>query len=146
MRRFRFRLDSLLRVRSQVERTARKALAIAMAEVHTFDQQLEAASRGLADCEAQAARADSVGHLARGLEDGLRRHRWRLTRQREQAEQRLEAVRVDYTEKARELKTMQRLRDQEHERWRTETLRQEQAELDELAVLTRSGAPGDESW
>ena len=103
MRRFRFRLDSLLRVRSQVERTARKALAVAMAEVHTFDQQLEAASRGLADCEAQAARADSVGHLARGLEDGLRRHRWRLTRQREQAEQRLEAVRVDYTEKAREL-------------------------------------------
>jgi flagellar export protein FliJ len=146
MRRFRFRLESLLRVRSQVERTARKALAAAMAEVHTFDQQIEAASRGLADCEEQAARADSVGHLARGLEDGLRRHRWRLVRAREQAEQRLEVVRVEYTEKARELKTLQRLRDQEYELWKTETLRAEQAELDELAVLTRGGGPGEETW
>lgn len=146
MRRFRFRLASLLRLRSQIERSARKELAAAMADVNTIDQQIGAAAQGLADCADQAARTDSVGHLARALEAGLRRHQWRLVRQRKQAEQKLEAVRVEYTQKARELKTLQRLRDQEHTEWKQEAQRAEQAEIDEIAVLTRGPAQGDESW
>lgn len=137
MKRFRFRLQSLLRLRSQVERGARRELAAAMAAVHGFDQQIEAAQLGLSDCADQAARPDAVGKLARSLESGLRRHRLRLQQQRKQAEQRLERVRVDYTEKARELKTLQNLHDKEKEGWRQDVLRQEQAELDELAMLTR---------
>ena len=146
MRRFRFRLASLLRLRSQIERTARKELAAAMADVNTIDQQIEAAAQGLVDCADQAARTDSVGQLARAMEAGLRRHQWRLVRHRKQAEQRLEAVRVEYTQKARELKTLQRLRDQEHTEWKQESQRAEQAELDEVATLTRGPEQGDESW
>jgi len=146
MRRFRFRLASLLRLRSQIERSARKELALAMAEVNNFDQQLAAAGRGLADCADQASRTDSVGHLARALEVGLRRHQWRLIRQRKSAEQKLGAVRVEYTQKARELKTLQRLRDQEHSEWQSEVHRSEQAELDEMALLTRGSDQGEETW
>ena len=146
MRRFRFRLASVLRLRSQVERAARKELAAATAEVNTVQQQLDAAEQALADCADQAARSDSVGQLARALEGGMRRHKWRLERQRKQAEQRLEGVRGDYTRKARELKTLQRLRDQEHEHWRLSAQRAEQAELDELAVLARGAEQGDETW
>jgi len=146
MRRFRFRLASLLRVRSQVERSARKELALAMAEVNGFDQKLAAAAQGLADCADQAARTDSVGQLARSMESGLRRHQWRLKQQRKKADQTLEAVRVDYTQKARELKTLQRLRDTEHEQWRAETQRAEQAELDEMALLSRGSKEGEETW
>ena len=146
MRRFRFRLASVLRLRAQVERTARKELAAVMAEVNTLQQQLDAAQQALADCADQASRTDAVGQLARALEGGMRRHAWRLERQREQAEQRLEAARVDYAGKARELKTLQRLRDNEHELWRQEALRAEQAELDELAVLTRGAEQGDGTW
>jgi len=146
MRRFRFRLASLLRLRSQIERSARKELALAMAEVNNFDQQLAAAAQGLVDCADQAARTDSVGHLARALEAGLRRHQWRLIRQRKSAEQKLDAVRVDYTQKARELKTLQRLRDSEHEQWRTDMQRAEQAELDELALLSRGSKEGENKW
>jgi flagellar export protein FliJ len=146
MRRFRFRLASLLRLRSQMERSARKELALAMAEVNNFDQQLAAAARGLTDCADQAARTDSVGHLARALEAGLRRHQWRLIRQRKSAEQKLNAVRVDYTQKARELKTLQRLKDQEHSDWKAEVQRAEQAELDEMALLTRGAEQGEDKW
>ena len=66
--------------------------------------------------------------------------------QRKKAEQTLEAVRVDYTQKARELKTLQRLRDTEHETWRTEMQRTEQAELDEMALLSRGSKEGEETW
>jgi flagellar biosynthesis chaperone FliJ len=55
-------------------------------------------------------------------------------------------VRVDYAGKARELKTLQRLRDNEHELWRQDAVRAEQAELDELAVLTRGAEQGDGTW
>jgi len=75
-----------------------------------------------------------------------RRHRWRLVERRKHAERQLEVVRTDYTQKARELKTLQRLRDQEHTEWKQETLRAEQAELDELTVLTRGATEGDEPW
>ncbi|MFK7739084.1 MAG: flagellar export protein FliJ [Planctomycetota bacterium] len=137
MKRFRFRLASLLRLRSQVERSARRELAIAMAEVHGFEQKLEAVARGLAESAEQAARTDAVGQLARSLEVGLRRHQWRLKEQRRGAEQKLDRARGAYATKARELSTLRNLRDKEHEAWRQETLREEQAELDELAMLSR---------
>lgn len=146
MRRFRFRLASVLRLRSQVERVARKELAAAMADVNTLRQQLDAAQQALSDCADQAARGDAVGRLARALEGGMRRHMWRLDRQHKQAEQRLEGVRGEYSRKARELKTLQRLRDQEHDVWRQDALRAEQAELDELAVLTQSEEQGEGTW
>ena len=146
MRRFRFRLASLLRLRSQIERSARKELALAMAEVNSFDQKLAAAAQGLADCADQAARTDSVGRLARAMESGLRRHQWRLNRQRKSAEQKLDAVRVDYMQKARELKTLNRLRDTEYEEWRTAVQRTEQAELDEMALLSRASNEGEDTW
>lgn len=146
MRRFRFRLASVLRLRSQVERTARKELAAAMAEVNTVQQQLDAAEQALAECADQAARGDAVGQLARALEGGMRRHTWRLDGQRKRAEQQLDGVRRGYTDKARELKTLQRLRDQEHGLWQQDAQRAEQAELDELAMLARGAEQGDDTW
>jgi flagellar export protein FliJ len=138
MRRFRFRLAPVLRLRAQLERTARRELATAMGTVASVDQKLAAAAAGLRDCADQASRADGVGQLAKGLEQGLRRHHWRLQKQRVEAQQRLDAVRADYTQKARDLKALQKLRDQQREAWRLETQRAEQAELDELAAMARS--------
>lgn len=129
-----------------MERAARKELALAMAEVNRFEQQIQAAARGLADCADQASRSDSVGQLARALEEGLRRHRWRLIRQRKAADQKLDTVRVEYMQKARELKTLRRLRDQKHEEWRQDQMRAEQAEIDEMALLTRSTEEGEDEW
>ena len=138
MRRFRFRLAPVLRLRAQLERTARRELATAMGTLASVDQKLAAAAAGLRDCAEQASRAHGVGQLAKGLEQGLRRHHWRLQKQRQEAQQRLDVVRTDYTQKARDLKALQKLRDQQREAWRLETQRAEQAELDELAAMARS--------
>jgi flagellar export protein FliJ len=138
MRRFRFRLAPVLRLRAQLERTARRELATAMGTLASVDQKLAAAAAGLRDCAEQASRADGVGQLAKGLEQGLRRHHWRLQKQRQEAQQRLDVVRTDYTQKARDLKTLQKLRDQQREAWRLDAQRAEQAELDELAAMARS--------
>jgi flagellar export protein FliJ len=109
-----------------------------MGTLASVDQKLAAAAAGLRDCADQASRADGVGQLAKGLEQGLRRHHWRLQKQRAEAQQRLDVVRADYTQKARDLKALQKLRDQQREAWRLETQRAEQAELDELAAMARS--------
>lgn len=145
MRRFRFRLQPVLRLRSQLERNARRELAAAVAEVAVFDQRLAAAEQGLKDCAAQAADTGAVGQLARSLENGLRRHQWRLRTGQQQAQQRLDVVRADYVVKTRDLRTLQNLRDQRHQEWRLEAQRAEQAEIDELASLGRQARIAEQS-
>jgi flagellar export protein FliJ len=138
MRRFRFRLTPLLRLRAQLERQSRRELATAMAAMSAIDQRLAAAEQGLRDCELQSVRTDAVGQLAKALDAGLRRHRWRLQKEQKDAQQRLDVVRADYATRARELKTLQNLRDQKKAVWRQDVARQEQAELDELSAMARS--------
>lgn len=144
MRRFRFRLAPLLRLRSQLERSAKRELANAMAGVVTLDQRLAAAAQGLKDCADQAARNGAVGQLARALEVGLQRHQWRLKVELQRAQQKLDAVRADYVQKSRDVRTLQNLRDERREEWRLAAQKAEQAELDELSRLARAvGVVGD---
>lgn len=138
MRRFRFRLQPLLRLRSQFERTSRRELAAAMGELATVEQRLAAAAQGVRDCAEQGARPDAVGQLAKALESGLRRHQWRLQKQQRTAAQKVDTARADYLQKVRDVRTLARLRERQHETWRLDAMRAEQAELDELAALARS--------
>lgn len=140
MRRFRFRLAPLLRLRSQFERLARGELATAMATVHGIEQRLVAAQQAVRDFADQGVRTDAIGQLAKGFETGLRRHQWRLQQQHKQAQQRLDVVRADYAQKAKDLRALQQLREQQHAQWQKDSNRTEQAELEELAALTRATA------
>ena len=143
MRRFRFRLAPLLRLRTQYERAARRERATAMGALAAVDQRLAAAAQGLRECAEQGARPDAVGQLAQQLETGLRRHRWRLQQQQRQAQQQVDAARAGYAQKARDLRALRVLRDQQHGAWRTAAVRAEQAELDELAALARQALAAD---
>jgi flagellar export protein FliJ len=140
MRRFRFRLSPVLRLRAQLERTSRRELATALGGLASVEQRLAAAAQGLRECAEQGARPDAVGQLAKQLENGLRRHQWRLQRQRLEASKQVEAARADYAQRARDKKALQALRDQQCEQWRVAAARAEQAELDELASLARAVA------
>jgi flagellar export protein FliJ len=140
MRRFRFRLDPVLRLRRQFERSARRELAQSMTQVGGLEQQVAAAAQGRRDCAAEAATPGATGQFARALELGLRRHEWRLQTELQQATRRLETVRSDYVQKARDLGALQNLRDQRREEWRRMAQQAEQAELDALAALLRANA------
>lgn len=137
MERFRFRLAPLLRLRAQFERTSRRELAAAMGVLATVEQRLAAAALGLRECAEQGARPDAVGQLSKAFEVGLRRQHWRLQRLQLDAAKKVDAARADYAVKARELRTLQRLRQQHYDAWRTSAHRAEQAELDELASMAR---------
>lgn len=140
MRRFRFRLDPLLRLRSQLERVARRELARATAALHEVDQQLLATAHGRQEFAEAAALGGATGELARALEAGMLRNEMRLlTRQRKAAKE-LETVRIDYLQKAREKGALEKLRESRHEEWQSEAQSVEQEELDELARLMREGA------
>lgn len=138
MRRFRFRLDPLLRVRAQIERLSRRELAASIADANVLDQRLAAAAQGLRDCADQARDTGAVGKLARSLEAGLRRHEWRLRNDRNKAQARVDAARAEHVGKARDLRTLERLREKRHTEWRTAVAAAEQMELDELARIARA--------
>lgn len=138
MRRFRFRLAPLLRLRSQMERSSRRELAVALGEVNAVDQRIASATAGIRDCADQARQHGAVGLLAQQLETALRRHEWRLRADKQKAEQRAEAVRIDYVVKARDLKALQKLHEKQLGEWRIAAAKSEQAELDELARLGRA--------
>ena len=88
----------------------------------------------------QGAQTGALVQLARALENGLKRHQWRLRSELQKAQNRVEVVRADYVIKARDLKTLKNLRDKRREEWRREAMKAEQAELDELARLSRAGS------
>ena len=137
MRRFAFRLAPLLRLRSQLERTARRELARRTVALQAIDQQLDAAIEGRREFAAAAASGGATGELARALEAGLGRREFELQGRRQRALSALEAARTDYLARAKDLGTLEKLEDKRRETWRAQVQREEQEELDELARLAR---------
>jgi len=142
MRRFQFRLGSLMRLRSQLERVARRELAAATATVHSIDQQLIAAALGRQEFGETAVRGGPSAQLARALEAGISRHEWRLLGKQRKATAELEVVRQDYLKKARDLGALEHLRDRRHEEWLAEVQKEEQEGLDEMTRIARGSGDG----
>jgi flagellar export protein FliJ len=138
MRRFRFELQSLLRLREQLERAERRGLAAALAEVAAVERRLEVARQGLDECAGHAAGTDAASRLARSLEAGLRRHQWRLGNELRRTEAHLERARAAFRERQRDARALQRLRERALTGWQSSVRAGEQAELEELARAGRA--------
>lgn len=138
MRRFRFPLQTVLRLRGQLEKQAQRTLALAMAAVNEAERKLAFAERGLVECADAGQMPSMAAALARALEQGFRHYQLRLQRELRKAQVAAESARVDYMEKRKDLRSMERLHDRRREEWVTETTRAEQAELDELSRLARA--------
>jgi flagellar export protein FliJ len=135
MRRFRFRLGSLLRLRSQFERAARGTLAVATGDVAAVEQRLLATAESLRQCEEHGRGAGAPAQLARALEQGLARYRLRLQRERSAATARLDRARSDWLDRRREQRTLEMLHERQRALWDDTQQRREQHELEELARL-----------
>ena len=132
MRRFRFRLDRVLRLRSHRERAARRNLAEKLSTVRMLAEDIERVDRNLAVCREDDQATGAAG-LARALEGGLAHRRLHLERQMEVAERHVEQARLAYREARIAHRAMSNLRAGRLQTWRREVEAEDQAEFDELA-------------
>lgn len=148
MKAFSFRLDRVLRLREQAEQRQAARLAAAAREQAELD--------GL--CRDQASYVETVGDRVTPKPGAAASAGWlralgltaaAASRQLEEAEQSRETARRqadlerDRLANARvERKTLERLRERQHEAWRQAADRVEQAAIDEVAARRRPGERG----
>jgi flagellar export protein FliJ len=138
MKRFVFRLESVRRLRLQQEQAVQVELARIMGERNAVVEQI-AASR---DAEAElyeylrqpGRSAAEMAHVAR-YGTWHRQQIFSLGVKLRQFDKGVELIRTRLTEARARREALDRLRDKEHAAWRAAALREEQAELDEIATM-----------
>ncbi len=139
MKRFRFRLEGLLRLRRLQERQARRQLADALRALRQLETVCQLARRAVREAEGQVLRAQDAREL-RGWAEAMQRRRQELAaaeRARVAASRHAEELWARFLQLRRDRKGVEQVRER---RWRLhqrEQVRREQAELDELALLRR---------
>jgi len=146
-RRFRFRLESLLRLRRSLEENAQRGLARALA-------QLDQARTRLARLRQDRTEALESRSLAPGQAVDLERwravERWVLALERriviagedlKEAEARVAAARQELVRAHRARLMLERLKERRQEQHAIEQLREEAREMDEMAVLRYRHSP-----
>lgn len=149
MRRFRFRLERLERLRSAERRQSRLALARALADAIGHTRLREAAERSAERVEAAALRAgdalDSESLKAFCLWSERLRRELREARARERdAWERAAAAEAAYVRASASHRVLDRLRERSRRRWLEQTARAEQKFLDETHLLRLARQRGEE--
>lgn len=139
MKRFRFRLEGLLRLRRLRERQARRQLADALRALRQAEARCHLARRAVREAEARVLHAQDAREL-RGWAEAMERRREELAaaeRARAEASRHAEELWARFLQLRRDRKVVEQVRER---RWRLhqrEQARREQAQLDELALLRR---------
>jgi len=145
MQRFRFRLAGLLRLRTQLERAARRSLATAMGTVAGVEQRLHTASEGLRECEDLGCTNAPHAPLARAVAAGLLRHRHSLQHELRAAEARLDRARGDWLLRRQEQRALSTLHDRRRDDWSRRLLAHQQREIEELWRPAATATGGEEA-
>lgn len=137
MKRFRFSLEKVLRLRSQQMEQAKRALALAVLQESNARQAVQTVQAALAERTAEAGQRESCGLTAFEFA-ALRTWLQHLQKQLAQAEAELAAARERTRERRKDLLTarrkeraLERLRERRLEQYNLEALREEQKEFDE---------------
>ncbi len=132
MRRFRFRLTKVLRVRAHRERAARRALAEELSALGALEDALVHVDNNLLVCQDDDS-ASQAAELARALEAGLMTRRQGLERDIRTTETRVESARSIYRDTRVDHRAMQNLRERQLETWQREVEAEIQGEFEEIA-------------
>lgn len=135
MKRFRFPLARLMRLRAHEERAARRSLADAVAEVARIENRIQGIDGDLTLLDAQDGLQRGGLALATALAGGLRGERQQLQVKLVTAAQVLARVRLLYQQKRTDLEALSRLRGRRLDEWRTSVEKEAQAEMDESALV-----------
>jgi flagellar export protein FliJ len=136
MRAFRFRLESVARVREHQERATAQDLALAtrqLREAQVRCAEIRAATRRLAFPEGRAQMAALlwVHDQSARLGELLRRREAEWAK----AETRADEARQAWVEAERRCRALRRLEERKRERWQLDDDRAQAAELDEMATI-----------
>ena len=137
MRRFRFPLGGVLRLRGHAERQARQQLGTALRRLEVAEQRLHNVEQGLRECDGTACGRSAAAPLALALGAALKRLQVRMQAETRAAQAAVEESRTTYLQRRSELRAMQSLHDRRRTEWEQASEAAEQAELDELARLGR---------
>jgi len=141
MPKFVFQLEGALRQRKQLERMKQREMAVVQAEMNKLQDQLRALE-GMV----QTATADVRGNRLTGVLDMsfLAAHRrFMIATQRQSMElvqkmalvqRQLDEARLAVAEAAKHRKIIEKLREKQFERWKSERSKKELAELDEVSM------------
>lgn len=149
-KRFRFRLETLRRIRQQERDRQQRTLANAVRNVESAGRRLATIAQQVEDAavltrfDRQRERLDLASiratHLYRGfLEQQLAQERIALGRTTAD----LDAHRAKLGEATKNLKVLENLRDRQWRRHRVEVARQEQAEYDEIGAQQYARKPAE---
>lgn len=144
MKKFRFPLQKLLRLRAQRERISRRELARNVAAVGEVESRLDALEGSLRACRGEIGSRTPIAGLARALENGLLHSRGRAQKELTEAEELLDAARDAYRERFRDFVALRRLREKRHAAWKAQVEKEDQAEMDEMARVRHAREEGRE--
>ncbi len=138
MQRFVFKLEAIRRLRVQQEQVVQVELARVMRErndvVAQITQSRDAEAQLYEYLRAPGRSAAEMAHVAR-YGTWHRQQIFSLGVKLRQYDKGVDLVRGRLTEARARREALDRLHDKEHEAWRLQTLREEQAELDEIATM-----------
>ena len=138
MRRFRFRLQAVLSLRRHSEKLARQLVAqLAQREQELIVREAQLVT-ALREAELQAAREPSMAGFARAYYGNVTRARDAVLEERRALAVELEAARADWSERRKDRRVLERLRERRYEDYKQECAAFEQRELEELASGMRA--------
>jgi flagellar FliJ protein len=150
MKRFRFSLEKVLRLRSQETEQAKRALAVALAAEARARQTAAEAHATLRDRTTEATARERLGLTAYEF-GSLRTFLARLQREAvaadlavTQAEERTQRQRMALLAARRRERAMEKLKERRLEQYQLEALREEQKELDEYGNRPGLNSSGSE--
>lgn len=140
MKSYRFRLESVLRVRQLQERAAAQRLAVAVRTLHDAEAELVRAERSLEGLAAPTGRL-SVGAVewAHGQSDRMAEATRHRADEMQAAEEAARQARELWGGARQRTATLERLDDRHLALWRSEFDRSEAAVLDDLATRRTAG-------
>ncbi|PIE24709.1 MAG: hypothetical protein CSA62_02435 [Planctomycetota bacterium] len=140
MKRFRFRLARVLRLRERAEQQARLAFAEALSRFQVLERRRDEVRTAKTFAENEAATAAKSASLAAAYARNLELEERKLVLEISRQSVELGRLRDVWTMRRRELRQLQRLEELRLQEHREESARREQAELEELAALRSCGA------
>jgi flagellar FliJ protein len=141
MKKFRFRLETLLRVREQKEKLKQREFAEEVSKVTEVQNQIDDIEKAVANAFETLGSRAKIGYDPQAV---LAYYRYIFNMQRYSAarSRHLETLMVEYDKKredlvqaSRDKRVLENLKKRHHETWRKEAMREDQKDMDEIGNM-----------